>query len=292
MTGVFFFLAGSLAEAEPAKKEAPRVEGELLIWSGGKTRAEAERQQQALKAYQKALEPVLPLTSEVLESARVPGLKPGFFIVALGVCPKEKVADPLGVLKAVSPEVYTRSVKYPPDEATPALGCPELESVDGAGEPVRWSLHRAERLEQGGNTFIGLAFTYRWSEQGDFARDYFSSKVLYLLVGKKQRLVDSKVHDGPSDATTLESFSAEGNRLVSQLDYGDPPCNPSDDVFKGWRTRVKASVVKGHIEVSVDKPTLVKEGSCGYAQEERMVTGQDAQDAAQQRDSEDSQQEE
>jgi hypothetical protein len=47
--GVFFFLAGSLAEAEPAKKEAPRVEGELLIWSGGKTRAEAERQQQALK---------------------------------------------------------------------------------------------------------------------------------------------------------------------------------------------------------------------------------------------------
>lgn len=33
----------------------------------------------------------------VLESARVEGLKPGFVVVALGLCPKDKVDQPLRI---------------------------------------------------------------------------------------------------------------------------------------------------------------------------------------------------
>lgn len=286
--GMVLMLSGGLAGAQPAKKppepvkkEAPRIEGELLIWSGGKTRAEAERQQQDVVAYMEALDSVLPLTSEVLESARVPGLKKGFFIVVLGLCPKDKVSAPLGVLKAVNPEVYTRSVKYTPSAELPEIKCPELVSVatNNADEPVYWDLERVEQVEKDGHTLIGLAFTYRWEEAGDFARAYYSFKGLYLLVGKKRRLVDSKVQDGPSDATGLESFSADGERIVAALDYGDPPCDPGTDHFKGWKKKVTVSIGKDGLEESEDSPTLVKEGSCGYAEEERMVTGQGYLDA-------------
>ncbi|PTL82281.1 hypothetical protein [Vitiosangium sp. GDMCC 1.1324] len=269
--------AGPAKPPEPVKKEAKQLEGEMLIWSGGKTRDEAERQQQDLAAYQKVLDTVLPLSPQVLESARIQGLKPGFFVVALGVCPKDEVSEPLGVLQAIYPDVYTRTVKYPAEEKTPALGCPELESVanDSADEPVRWSLHRTERLEQGGSTLIGLAFTYSWEEAGDFARAYHDVKTLYLLVGKKRRLVDSEVQDGPSDATTLESFTSEEGHLVSQLKYADPRCDPGGDFFKGWRKKVRASIEKGRLKLSEDKPVLLDQGACGFADEARMVTGQD-----------------
>lgn len=288
VVGMLLLLSGGVAGAQPAqkpaapaKKEAPHIEGELLIWSGGKTRAEAERQRQDAAAYLEALDSVLPLSSEVVESARVPGLKRGFFIVVLGLCPKDKVTAPLGVLKAVNPEVYTRSVKYTPGTETPALECPELESVasNSADEPVYWELERVESVEKGGQTLTALAFTYHWSEVGDFARAYHSFKGIYLLVGKKRRLMDSKVQDGPSDATNLESFSAEGERIVAALDYGDPPCDPRTDHFKGWKSKTTVSIGKDGLEVSEDTPTLIKEGSCGYAEEERMVTGQGYLDA-------------
>ncbi len=263
--------------APPAKAVGAGLEGELLVWSGGKTRAEAESQREGLKAYLEALDPVLKVKPEVMESARVEGLKPGFFVVALGVCPKDQVGAPLDVFQAIYPDVYTRTVTYSPTGETPALGCPELESAatDSDDKPVRWGLEKTARVAQGGSTLVGLGFSYSWEEQGDFARSYFTVKTLYLLVeNKTRRLVDSQVYDGPSDATTLESLESKDGRLVSSVKYGDPPCSPSTDAFKGWRAEVKASIGKARINLVEGKPQLMEEGSCGYAEESRMVGGE------------------
>lgn len=269
-------LASPPSSAEPEKKEAPQVEGEMIIWSGGATRAEAEAQKKDFAAYQKAFEPVLTLEPRVLESVRIEGLKPGFFILALGVCPKEETAA-LKVFQALFPEVYTRSVKYTPTRNTPALDCPLLESVasDGHDEPVRWALKQTERVLQGKNALVGLAFSYHWEEQGDFASAYFDVKTLYFWVDKKRRLLDAKTYSGPSDASQLESFKSEQERLVAEVKYGDPRCQPSSDHYKGWKTRVQAAIVKGKIDLSEGKPQLLEEGSCGYADEARSIGGQD-----------------
>jgi hypothetical protein len=270
-------VTGAASAAPPAKEAGSKVEGELLVWSGGKTRAEAEFQQETLKPYLEALKPFLPVKPAVMESARVEGLKPGFFIVALGVCPKEKLREPLSVFQALYPDVYTRTVAYKPTEETPKLACPELASdaTDDNGEPVPWKLEKTARVSQKGNTLVGLAFTYRWDEAGDFARSFHVVQTLYLLVdAKKRRLLDSKVHDSPSDAATLESLTTEEGRLDSSIKYGDPRCDPGSDYFKGWRTWVKASISKGAIRIDPGEPDLLEEGSCGYADEARMITGE------------------
>jgi hypothetical protein len=279
LVGMFLALAGGQASAvPPAKTPGKSIEGELLVWSGGKTRAEAESQREGLTAYLDALKPVLKVKAEVMESARVEGLKPGFFVVALGVCPKDKVDEPLGVFQAIYPDVYTRTVKYSPTGETPALECPEMETVttNSADEPVLWGLEKDERVAQGGSTLVGLAFTYSWEEAGDFASSYFTVKTIYLLTeNKTRRLVDSKLYDGPSDATTLESLESKDGRLVSSVKYGDPRCSPSTDAFMGWRAEVKASIGKSQIKLVKSTPRLIDEGSCGYAEESRMVSGED-----------------
>jgi len=276
--GLLLALAGGAAAAEtPAPTAGPGLEGELLVWSGGKTRAEAESQREGLKAYLNALDPVLHVKPEVLESARVEGLKPGFFVVALAVCPKNQVDAPLEIFQELYPDVYTRSVKYVPTHELPALDCPEMESVasDSEGEPVRWSLGKTASVAQGGTTLVALAFTYSWEEQGDFARSYFSVKTLYLLIDSKaRRLVESQSYDGPSDATTLESLQTKDHQLVSSVKYGDPPCAPDTDTFQGWRAQVKASIAKGQIKLVQSKPRLIDQGSCGYADEAKMIGGE------------------
>ncbi|WP_224241354.1 hypothetical protein [Hyalangium gracile] len=280
--GLVLGLVGRSVDAAPPTAPAGQPgEAELIVWSGGKTREEAEQQQEGLDAYLKALEDIYVVKPVVLESARVEGLKPGFFIVALGLCPKEKVAEPLRIFQTLYADVYTRTVKYKPGKETPALECPQGEEVtrDPADEPVLWELKGAQRVAQKGKVLAGLAFHYSWDEAGDFARSYFTVKTVYLLIDSKTRkLVESQVHDGPSDATRLEAFTVEGERLVSSLDYGDPPCSPAGDYFKAWKAKVVVSIGKDGISLKEGKPQLIKEGSCGYADEARMVGGEDRGD--------------
>ncbi|HVG58636.1 MAG TPA: hypothetical protein VNA24_08785 [Hyalangium sp.] len=275
--GMFLGFVGGQARAAPPAEAGQKSEAELIVWSGAKTREDAESQEIAFMGYSTALSDILMLEPAVLESSKVEGLKPGFFVVALGLCPKDKVEQPLRIFQALYPDVYTRTVKYQVTSETPALKCPELEEVtqDARDEPVLWKLKGAERLTQKGKVLVGLAFSYRWDEAGDFARSYFAVKTIYLLIDSKTReLVDSKVHEGPSDATKLESFKQEDERIVSSLEYGDPPCDPSGDYFKAWRREVKASIARKGIQLVEGKPKLFKEGSCGYAEEARMVTGE------------------
>jgi hypothetical protein len=268
-------LAGAQPAPEPETQEVLRTEGELIIWSGGATQAEAEAQRKDFAAYQQVLEPVLTLKPQVLESARIEGLKPGFFVLALGVCPKAETAS-LKVFQALFPEVYTRSVKYAPTLDTPALDCPLLEAAtaNDDNEPVRWRLERTGRVLQGKNTLIALTFDYQWDQQGDFASSFFNIKTLYFWVNAKRRLLDSKVYSGPNDASRLESLQSESEQLVAEVKYADPRCDPSGDRFKSWKKRVRASIVKGKIELSEGRPQLLDKGSCGYAEEARSIRGQ------------------
>ena len=267
--------AGPPPAPEPEKNESTQMQGELFVWSGGATRAEAEAQKENFAAYQQVLEPVLTLEPQVLESARIEGLKPGFFVVALGVCPKKEMAS-LKVFQALAPEVYTRSVKYAPTQDLPALGCPqpvEAASNDD-GAPVLWKLERTERVVQGKNALVGLIFGYHWSQQGDFGSSYYNVKALYLGVDKKRRLMDSKTYSGPTDATQLESLKSEEEQLVAEVKYGDPRCEPSSDYFKGWRKSVRAALDKRKVKLTEGEPWLLEEGSCGYADEARMLRGE------------------
>jgi len=247
----------------------------MIIWSGGRTEAEAQTQLQSFERYAAALKDFIDVTPVVVESASVEGLKPGFFVVTLGVCDENSVSFPLKLFQAIEPAVYMRQVHYGAKEAADAPECPSPVQVatNGSDEPVYWQLGEPVRSVAGGATLLALPFTYNWQEQGDFAREYFEVRMELLLAGANRALLDFQQHPSPSDAAKLISATTSGNSIDWQLDYADPPCSPSGDRFSAWIRSFSAVAKAEKIVVVKGAPRRTKSGSCGYAEEKEMVGG-------------------
>jgi hypothetical protein len=137
------------AEAVPA---AHPLDGQMIIWSGGRTQVEAEAQLHGFERYAAALKDFIDVTPVIVESVTVEGLKPGFFVVALGLCDEKAVRFPLKLFQAIEPAVYPRQVHYGAKEAADAPECPSPLQVatSGSDEPVYWELGEPVRSVSGG----------------------------------------------------------------------------------------------------------------------------------------------
>lgn len=109
------------AQENPARPAGP-VQVEVLVLGGGKTPEEAEAWLARWKAAAPLLEKVITLAEgfpQVRQSAKVPGLNPGFHIVVLGFCPAAAREGPHTLLKSFFPGTYAKAV------LTQDEGCPE-----------------------------------------------------------------------------------------------------------------------------------------------------------------------
>jgi hypothetical protein len=266
--------AASLVAQTDTKPPRP-IDGQMIIWSGGRTQAEAEKQAEAFKRYAEALKDFVEITPVVVESASVDGLKPGFFVVALGVCDDKASSNFLKLFQAIEPSVYARQVHYKAENAAEAPDCPTRVEVARAGndEPVYWELGNPVRAPEGGGALVALPFSYDWSEQGDFAREYFEVRVEMLLIGANRSLVDSQQYPSPSDAAKLKKASVTGSSIAWELDYADPPCSPSGDRFVAWNRSFTAIARAGKIAVVKGTAHWTDTGKCGYAEEGDMIQG-------------------
>jgi hypothetical protein len=258
-----------------AKTGPVPLDGQMIIWSGGRTENEAQSQLESFQRYVEALKDFLTVTPLVVESATVEGLKPGFFVVALGVCDEKAARAPLKLFQAIEPSVYARRVHYNAENAAEAPDCPVLVQIakDGNDDPVYWELGDPVRATTGGGALVALPFSYDWSEQGDFAREYFEVRVELLLTGANRALLDSRQYKSPSDAAKLKSAAATGSSIAWELDYADPPCSPSGDRFVSWNRSFAASAQAGKIAVVRGLARRMNSGSCGYAEEGEMIQG-------------------
>jgi hypothetical protein len=264
----------SLAAQTDTKSPRP-IDGQMIIWSGGRTQAEADKQGEAFKRYAQALRDFVEITPVVVESGSVEGLKPGFFVVALGVCDDKAARNFLKLFQAMEPSVYARQVHYKAENAGEAPDCPTPVEVPRAGndEPVLWELGDPVRATEGGGALVALPFSYDWSEQGDFAREYFEVRMELLLIGANRAIVDSQQYPSPSDAAKLKSASSTGSSIAWELDYADPPCSPSGDRFVAWNRSFSAFARAGKIEVVKGTARRKDSGKCGYAEEGEMIQG-------------------
>lgn len=92
-----------------------------FVWSGGATPAEGAAALAHLDAQKKELATFMtfaPGYPKVVASADVQGMKPGFHVVILGVCPQGAAAE-LAIVKAFSGAAYAREVSVP-------AACPTL----------------------------------------------------------------------------------------------------------------------------------------------------------------------
>jgi hypothetical protein len=274
-------LGPSLASAKPSPEpRAKAVEGMMIIWSGANKREQADQQlldaQQLVGLFDKYLEGGAA-SLEVFESAKVSGLKPGFFVVSLGVCPADEVGEVLGVFQAIYPDVYAKPVKYRPSDELPAATCPRLAVASEAGESgaKRWQIERSESRMIGAARLSALVFSYTDSTSGDFLREYAGLEAVFVLTDPRKRTVlASAAYRGPSNWTKLQEMAEAGSGYELQLQFADPPCDPGgDDHFADYEQTIAVRVAKNAISVREGKRKLNKEGECGYAAEDRMMQG-------------------
>lgn len=265
----------ALGSFSPPVSAAPEARaGDILVWSGASDRKAAEAQLAAAQPLFDALSTFVELSPAVVESARVKGLKPGFFVVALGVCSAHELAWAKGLFGALRPPVYSKPVEYIMQGDAP-LPCPKPVEVDApdAMREVRWEAGPVQTIAvDEKRRLVALTFSYRWDQPGDFAQAFFETRPVFALLDTDGRALAAEAPPSASDAQEA-TLVLRGPSFVVEEKYADPRCEPGGDHYVAW-TRTTVARVKGPtLDVEVAEPVKKDEGSCGYAEEEALLTG-------------------
>ena len=194
------------AWAEPELPLSGFRDRTMLVWGGGRTREEADA---FVTAYQeravdwvRVLE-LAPGFPRVFEGTEVPGLRPGAFFVALGVCEAREGAKLARVFQALDPLTTTRGVLW---EEAGSTACPTF--LPG------WAFGTSARLKVASGTLTAVSF--------DFAEE--GKPVSWLLVlallekGDAKTLVVEPPEDGVvSELKRLKAGRGELDRKSTRL---------------------------------------------------------------------------
>ncbi len=208
---------------------------DLIIADGAATQAEAEVKldaaRQAMKAWPAAFE-LAPGYPRVLESATVAGLKPGFFVVALGACARGVLASPeqpaLRAFQAWAVGVYSRPV------SGVALACPTLR----AGVKVSAEVQPVQKQRLGVWTVTTAA----------------GCEGALVLTGPKGEAVGKEAVSGDTCASLV---NRTGTRWCGVEEVFAPRCTTPD------RIEVTTCVeVRGGVLVRKEDQVLLHKGEC------------------------------
>jgi hypothetical protein len=224
----------------------------MVVWGGGRTREEAEAfmssYQERSVDWARVLEPG-PGYPRVVDGSELPGLRPGYFFVALGVCDVKEGAEMAKVFKALEPLSYSRRVLW--EEREP-LACPSL--MPG------WSFGKSVQARVSGGTLAAATFDYS-EEVG--TREYRNWLLVLALLKKGD--AESTVVEPPEDGASSEVKSLKVGRgeVVLEEWLTDPTCDtqPRSEVHsRTWRF----SAQKGEI-VTKQVKKLLQRKDCTQA---------------------------
>lgn len=244
---IVFALVLSLSldvSAKPKRTKVPRNGVLVLMWGGGKTAADAEKS----VADFKARIPKSSVTPVVLRSDDVTGLKPGFHVAAIGVCPILKGRQLVEQLRIVSKGVYARLV--PPQKALEGLACPAITFPareffffpQGDGEDHEQVFEARTATSSG--VLVG-SLTVTVNTNGEYLTSWF--EVSAELQDKKGEAVSSASIAKVKDAR-VDTFKGEGEALVLSATEYDGIC-PSARWYEEVFIEYRISVRKGEVQV-------------------------------------------
>lgn len=255
LSRVVFVLVSFLALegwAKPKRAKVPRNGVLVLMWGGGKTTADAEKS----VADFKARIPKSSVTPVVLRSDDVTGLKPGFHVAAIGVCPILKGRQLVEQLRIVSKGVYARLVA--PQKALEGLACPAITFPNreffffprGDGEDHEQVFEA--RTATGTGVLVG-SLTVTVNTNGEYLTSWFQ---VSAELQEKGEAVSSASIAKVIDAR-VDTFKGEGDALVLSTTEYDGIC-PNVAWYEEVSVDYRISVRKG--EVQVKRSEVGREG--------------------------------
>ena len=190
---------------------------QILILTGGKTEAEAEKRLENLSTLVSEMGDVVAFPPDfpaVVKSDQYEGLKPGFFIVVAGVCDDKALKPALETLKVLVPGTYAKPItwKKPGDPPCPSLG----EEPPGRG----WNL---EKTVTQGKVRVH-AFQYQYTHDGGEYEDKRWAAIAVLEGREKDSIDDVEVVQSEGAFATFESLSTKGNAIALSEDHSDATC--------------------------------------------------------------------
>lgn len=180
------------AHAVAADRSGPEPV-EVLIMAGDADEAEAQKKFDSIAKRLSQISTPITIPAgypKLVKSADYKGLKPGFFIMIAGFCPKSASKQALTVLRTIEPGAYVRTV----DVDAGVTACPSRTLKD--------YLQRGY-LQAAGGSAKGLAAVYRKNTYG------VSKEAEVLLLDANSRVVSSwtdntKIMETPSNGPESE----------------------------------------------------------------------------------------
>ena len=216
----------------------------MVLWGASRTRDAAESLVESYQARSVDWARVLEAGSgypRVIDGSEVPGLRPGAFFVALGVCEAKEGEAMAKVFSALEPGGSSRRVLW--DEGEP-LACPAL--LPG------WSFGKSTRMRAPAGTLTAVTFDHVEEEGGGARRSW-----LLVLALLKKEDVESTVVEPPEDDATSEVKGLRVGRgeLVLEEELTAPTCDT-----RTWRFSVERGAV---VTKQAKKPSMRRDCAAG-----------------------------
>ena len=225
-----------------------------VIWGGGATREAADEAKSAWEESASrwdfvALAPGFP---QVVKSDTLEGLKPGFFVVLLGVCigTPDKAVD---VLDALEPAIYTRTVKWSKSNACPATATPK--EYDDA----TYELSPVEHLTVNGAELTAFLVTSHQPQGSEWETLGWS---VFAFLRKGKTLDTLVLKNADSDFAKVTSLMVDGATITFEEKYASPSCVMGSEFVeheRKWRLSVKA----GKLHAPTPRSKELSSGPCG-----------------------------
>lgn len=226
-----------------------------VIWGGGSTQelADASMREWAERSEAWGFVELAPGFPQVVQSDSLAGLKPGLFVVLLGVCAGATPDFAVDVLDALEPAVYTRTVKWSKPDA-----CPHTTTTKEFEDPT-WTLSRVERVTVNGAELSAFLVSGHQPQGSEFETKGWS---VYVFLRKGKAVETLTLKNTDSDFATVNTIDVDGTTLVFEEKYAAPSCVMGEEYVeysRRWRVSVKAG------KLVAPRPTAkqLSSGRCG-----------------------------
>jgi hypothetical protein len=271
----------SLSDSSSGSGSQTKGLGSLVLWAVCPSQATAEKELQQVAGIGEFLGSVVTFEPSIIEGAALGKEYTGKFLVAAALCNDTLFPAFDTIVRVLKHDAVVKHVAATADTSAMVFSCPSQVEIDDAYDsesPVYWEYSRSFELPLGRQRLVAIEFNYSWEQQGDFASAFRDFRFFVMLMNSDNSVADSVVYHCGFEFPEIHRVDNDSAGLTLTVRYCDPQCNLQTDSYKQYSAEVRITAEKNRVIITEGKAELIDEGSCGFAEEERMISGEDRED--------------